>query len=86
VIDRGKGGNRSGEPLDYAGHVRALAAADPGLAGELAAFQGVEEVLQWIERRGLCRTAVDIVGQDEFSYDFLVQLQAPGRWLAFGVT
>jgi hypothetical protein len=28
---------------------------------------------------------VDIVGQDEFHYDFLVRLDAEGRWLAFGV-
>jgi hypothetical protein len=68
---------------DYLGRLRAT---DPQLAEEFTGATGIEQVLQWLSRRGLGSTAVDIVGQDEFAYDFLVRLDAAGRWLAFGVT
>jgi hypothetical protein len=74
----------TGEGLSYADHLRILCTDDPRLAEELAAFHRVEDVLEWMQQRALCQTAVDIVGQDEFTYDFLVQLDS--RWLAFGVT
>jgi hypothetical protein len=72
--------------LEYADHVEALRADSPELADEAAAFRGVEDVLQWMKRRGLTRAAVDLVGMDEFNYDFLIQLEPGGRWIAFGVT
>jgi hypothetical protein len=74
------------EHLDYPDYVQALRARWPELAEELAGFEGVEDVLRWMQRRGLCPTPVDIVGQDEFSYDFLVRFEPPDGWLAFGVT
>ena len=37
-------------------------------------------------RRGLDKPPLDLVGQDEFNYDFLVQYEQGGKWLAFGVT
>jgi hypothetical protein len=74
------------ETLDYSDYVAKLRSCEPELADALAGFHGVEDVLQWMQRRGLCHMPVDIVGQDEFSYDFLVQFEAQGRWLAFGVT
>jgi hypothetical protein len=73
-------------PLDYAAHVARLRARAPELADAVAGFWGVEEVLQWMQRFQRGKATVDIVGQDEFSYDFLVQLEPGGRWLAFGVT
>jgi hypothetical protein len=72
--------------LDYPDHVAGLRAADPDLADEVARFTGITAVLAWMQRRGLARAAVDIVGQDEFHYDFLIELEPAGRWLAFGVT
>jgi hypothetical protein len=72
--------------MKYAEHIAALRATDPTLAEEAAGFRGVSDVLAWMQRRGLARTAVDIVGQDEFEYDFLIQLEPAGRWLAFGLT
>ncbi len=71
---------------EYADHVEALRAESPDLAAEIALFRGVEEVLQWMKQRGLTRAAVDLIGMDEFSYDFLIQLEPAGRWIAFGVT
>lgn len=71
---------------EYIDHVEALRADLPDLAAEIASFRGMESVIQWMQRRGLANTAVDLIGMDEFSYDFLIQLEPDGRWIAFGVT
>jgi hypothetical protein len=72
--------------LEYADHVQALRAEFPDLAAEVTSFRSAEHVLQWMQRRGLTQTAVDLVGMDEFSYDFLIQLEPGGRWISFGVS
>jgi hypothetical protein len=76
----------NGLRLDYPDYVEALHADFPELAQEIAGFQGITGVLDWMKRRGLTQAAVDIVGQDEFHYDFLIELEPGGRWVAFGVT
>ena len=78
-------GQRMNYP-DYPDYVEALRAEFPELAGEVSAFHGITSVLDWMKRRSLCQAAVYIVGQDEFHYDFLIQFEAGGRWLSFGVT
>jgi hypothetical protein len=70
----------------FTDYVAALRAEYPELAEAFAGCHGIEEVLQWMGRRNLGRGDVDIVGQDEFHYDFLIRLDEAGRWLAFGVT
>ena len=70
----------------YADHVTALREKLPELAADIASFHGLEAVLRWMQRRGLTQAAVDLIGMDEFSYDFLIQLEPHGRWIAFGVT
>jgi hypothetical protein len=72
--------------LEYDDCVKRLSATHPELAREFASFVGLEQVLAWMNARGAGRDDIDIVGMDEFSYDFLVRL-APGvEWLSFGVT
>lgn len=71
---------------DYADYVTALRDDSPELAAEVASFRGLEQVLQWMHQRGLTQSTVDMIGMDEFSYDFLIQLEPDGRWIAFGVT
>jgi hypothetical protein len=71
---------------EYPHYVARLCAELPELAAEVVDFTGVEHVLIWMQRRGLIGASVDIVGQDEFNYDFLVEWEQGGRWLAFGVT
>jgi hypothetical protein len=75
-------------PLEYADYVERLRAAEPTLAGEFAGLTGIEHILQWMQRHGMCeqRQVIDLVGQDEFSNDFLLQLEPEGRWLVCGVT
>jgi hypothetical protein len=72
------------EPPEYADYIAELRGGEPELAEELAGFAGMSAVLDWMQRRGLTRTAVDLVGMDEFHYDFLLQLPS-AKWLVFGV-
>jgi len=71
---------------DYPDYVDALRADAPALAEELTPFRGVSDVLDWLQERDLGRNSIDIVGQDEFEYDLLIQLGLGERWLVFGVT
>ena len=73
------------EHKSYSDHVRALSGDFPALASNFARSDSLENVLDWMETRDLSSGAVDIIGQDEFSYDFLIRLEPEGRWLAFGV-
>lgn len=73
-------------PREYPDHVAALRAAWPDLAQQVAAFTGVGQVLDWMQRQRMDLKTIDFVVQDEFEYDFLLELQPGGRWLAFGVT
>jgi hypothetical protein len=71
---------------EYSVTVEVLRQEDAELARQVAGFQGMSEVLDWMKERSLVPGTVDIVGQDEFEYDFLIQLEPAGRWLVFGVT
>jgi hypothetical protein len=73
-------------PLDYSAYVEALRGALPDVADEVAGFTGVGQVLEWMQRKGLNLKTIDFVSQDEFEYDFLLEWEPSGRWLAFGVT
>jgi hypothetical protein len=71
---------------DYPDDLALLREQAPSLAGEFAAFTGIRSVLDWMQERGLTKAGIDIVGQDEFHYDFLIELEPAGRWVSFGVT
>ena len=71
---------------EYPDHVERLREEEPSLADESGRFTGITGVLDWMERRELSRSMVDIIGQDEFHYDFLINLEPGGRWISFGVT
>jgi len=70
---------------EYADYVNELRADFPDLAAAFGPSDSLENVLDWMQTRELPTGAVDIIGQDEFSYDFLIRLDAEGRWLVFGV-
>lgn len=72
--------------LEYVDFVERLRAEHPALAAEFAGYHGIEAVLQWMQRSGRIGTSIDMVAQDEFHYDFLIELDPAGRWLVFGVT
>ena len=72
-------------PPEFDDYVERLRPDYPELADAFAGFTGIEQVVQWMAQHALMGKDVDIVGQDEFHYDFLVHLGKEGRWLAFGV-
>ncbi|HEX5273404.1 MAG TPA: hypothetical protein VFW33_23065 [Gemmataceae bacterium] len=73
-------------PREYPASVEDLRTALPEVAAEVSAFTGVGQVLDWMQRRGLDLRRIDFVPMDEFEYDFLLEWEWGGRWLAFGVT
>jgi hypothetical protein len=77
--------NFKAEHKTYSDHVNGLAADFPELASNFARSDSLENVLDWMGTRDLPGGTVDIIGQDEFSYDFLIRLEPEGRWLVFGV-
>jgi hypothetical protein len=72
--------------VNYTDHVESLRATRPDLADEVAPFTGVSSVLTWMQQRGLTRTTVDVIGQDEFESDFLILLGPDADWIVFGIT
>jgi hypothetical protein len=73
-------------PPDYLEYVDALRADHADLAGEFEGYFGIVSVLEWMKANSLSSAPVDLVGQDEYEYDFLIQWGPEGRWLVFGVT
>jgi hypothetical protein len=71
--------------LEYDDYVERLRADWPELAAAFAGRDSIEHVVEWLKQRRLPRGSVEMVGQDEFSYDFLINLVDAGRWLVFGV-
>jgi hypothetical protein len=65
-------------------HVRRLAATHQDVAAELAPIQTLERLPGWLKGRGLDLAALDLIQQDEFSFDMLLPL-GPPEWLSFGM-
>ena len=74
------------EPPEYAEYASGLRATCASLADEVAGYTGIGQVLDWMRRKGLDLRTIELISQDEFEYDFLLELDPGGRWLAFGVT
>jgi len=59
---------------------------EPELAANIADFTGIAQVIDWMSLRGNGKPAVELIAMDEFEYDFIVEAEPNGPWLAFGVT
>ncbi len=70
----------------YADDVERIRLTDPSLAEAIASFTGVIQVVDWFTSRSSRKPAIDLVNMDEFEYDFVIELEPEGRWIAFGVT
>jgi hypothetical protein len=70
--------------IEYADHVKRLAATRPALAGDLAPIRTLERLLGWLKARELDLSALDLIQQDEFSYDLLAP-HGTTEWLSFGM-
>jgi hypothetical protein len=72
--------------MEYQDHVQSLSDNWPELAQEIAPYHTMENVMKWMNARGIPLADMDLVQQDEFSLDVLVPLDTSGRHLVFGIT
>lgn len=69
----------------YPDQLAALVVAEPVLGAAVAELRNVEGILKWAPGAGVPLAGLDLVQQDEYSYDLLVPLP-DARWLTFAVT
>jgi hypothetical protein len=69
----------------YPDQLAALRAADPALAAEVTPLPNLEGILKWAPAAGVPLAGLDLLQQDEYSYDLFLPLP-DSRWLVFGVT
>ena len=75
-----------GQVETYADDIIRMKESVADLAGEIAGFTGVAQVVDWMCQHRDGKNAIDMIAMDEFEYDFLLQTEPNGRWLVFGVT
>jgi hypothetical protein len=71
--------------MTYADQLASLRASDPVLGGEIAGLRNLEAILKWAPGAGIAFANIDLVQQDEYSYDLYLPLP-DSRWLVFGVS
>jgi hypothetical protein len=71
--------------MTYADQLASLRAADPALGDEVAGLRNLEAILKWAPGAGVALAGIDLVQQDEYSYDLYLPLP-DSRWLVFGVS
>jgi hypothetical protein len=71
--------------MDYAQQLEVLATRDLPLGEQVAPLRNLEAILKWAPVAGIPLAEIDLVQQDEYSYDLLLPLP-DGRWLSFGVS
>lgn len=71
--------------IEYPEQLALLASADPALGEQVSGLRNLESILKWAPDAGVPLAGIDLVQQDEYSYDLLLPLP-DARWLVFGVT
>lgn len=71
--------------MNYAEQLAALTTAAPELGAQVAPLRNLEAILKWAPGAGIDFARIDLVQQDEYSYDLLLPLP-DARWLNFGVS
>jgi hypothetical protein len=71
--------------MNYAAQLATLGATDPALGAEVAALRNLDAILKWAPGAGIAFAGIDLVQQDEYSYDLYLPLP-DARWLVFGVS
>ena len=71
--------------MNYAQQLESLAIFDPTLGANIAPLRNLEAILKWAPGAGVPFTGIDLVQQDEYSYDLYLPLP-DSRWLVFGVS
>ena len=71
--------------MNYPQQLDTLHSADPTLGAAVAPLRNLEATLKWAPATGIAFAGIDLVQQDEYSYDLYLQLP-DSRWLVFGVS
>ncbi|HEY1188213.1 MAG TPA: hypothetical protein VGE74_11180 [Gemmata sp.] len=71
--------------MTYAEQLASLIAADLMLGAQVSGLRNLEAILKWAPNAGINFAGIDLVQQDEYSYDLLLPLP-DSRWLHFGVS
>ncbi len=70
---------------EYTDQLEGFLLAEPVLGVEVLRLKNLEGILRWAPESGIPLSGIDLVQQDEYSYDLLLPLNE-SRWLVFGVT
>ena len=71
--------------MDYSAQLAVLTATDLALGAEVARLRNLEAILKWAPGAGIPFAGIDLVQQDEYSYDLFLPLP-DSRWIVFGVS
>ncbi|HSQ56608.1 MAG TPA: hypothetical protein VLM40_12770 [Gemmata sp.] len=71
--------------MDYTAQLASLTATDSRLGSEVAKLRNLEAILKWAPGAGIPLAGIDLVQQDEYSYDLFLPLP-DSRWIIFGVS
>lgn len=71
--------------MDYSDQLSLLCSADPALGAQIRSLRNLEAILKWAPGAGIPFAGIDLVQQDEYSYDLYLPLP-DSRWLVFGVS
>lgn len=69
----------------YPDQLAALFNAEPVLGEQVSRLRNLEDILRWAPDVDIPLSGIDLVQQDEYSYDLFLPLP-DARWLVFGVT
>jgi hypothetical protein len=71
--------------MNYSEQLVSLRAAEPVLGEQVTPLRNLEAILKWAPGAGIPFAGIDLVQQDEYSYDLYLPL-SDSRWLVFGVS
>ncbi|AMV29189.1 hypothetical protein VT84_32645 [Gemmata sp. SH-PL17] len=71
--------------MTYPEQLAALVSRNSALGEQVASLRNLEAILKWAPGAGIPFAGIDLVQQDEYSYDLYLPLP-DSRWLVFGVS
>ena len=72
--------------MTYDEQLELLKSSDPVLGEQVSGLRNTEAILKWAPGVGIAFSGIDLVQQDEYSYDLFLPLPDNTRWLVFGVS
>jgi len=72
--------------MTYLDQLERLKADEPVLGQQISGLRNLEAILKWAPEASIAFTGIDLIQQDEYSYDLFLPLPDSSRWLVFGVS